>query len=256
MPKRRKIVTVFILAAFFILLTSSAAFAEPGISISEDGITITSTEEPQQISTGIKLLLLLTVLTLLPSILIMMTSFIRIVIVLSFLRNSMGTQQIPPNQVIIGLALFMTFFIMSPVLTDINEHALQPFTNNEITLEEAMDRSGDSIKDFMLNHTRDKDLALFVSLADVEPPENLNDLPLTVVVPSFMISELNTAFRMGFMLYIPFVVIDMVVASTLMAMGMMMLPPVMISTPFKILLFLLVDGWNLLSETIIKSFVH
>lgn len=256
MPKRRKIVTVFILAAFFILLTSSAAFAEPGISISEDGITITSTEEPQQISTSIKLLLLLTVLTLLPSILIMMTSFIRIVIVLSFLRNSMGTQQIPPNQVIIGLALFMTFFIMSPVLTDINEHALQPFTNNEITLEEAMDRSGDSIKDFMLNHTRDKDLALFVSLADVEPPENLNDLPLTVVVPSFMISELNTAFRMGFMLYIPFVVIDMVVASTLMAMGMMMLPPVMISTPFKILLFLLVDGWNLLSETIIKSFVH
>lgn len=145
---------------------------------------------------------------------------------------------------------------MSPVLTDINENALQPFTNNEISLEEAMDRSGDSIKDFMLTHTRDKDLALFVSIADIEPPENLNDLPLTVVVPSFMISELNTAFRMGFMLYIPFIVIDMVVASTLMAMGMMMLPPVMISTPFKILLFLLVDGWNLLAETIIKSFVR
>ncbi|NLM74095.1 MAG: flagellar type III secretion system pore protein FliP [Clostridiaceae bacterium] len=256
MPKRSKILIVFILAALFIWLTSSAAFAEPGISISEDGITINSTEEPQEISTSIKLLILLTVLSLLPSILIMMTSFIRIVIVLSFLRNSMGTQQIPPNQVVIGLALFLTFFIMSPVLTDINENALQPFTNNEISLEEAMDRSGDSIKDFMLTHTRDKDLALFVSIADIEPPENLNDLPLTVVVPSFMISELNTAFRMGFMLYIPFIVIDMVVASTLMAMGMMMLPPVMISTPFKILLFLLVDGWNLLAETIIKSFVR
>ena len=179
-------------------MTSSAAFAEPGISISEDGITINSTEEPQEISTSIKLLILLTVLSLLPSILIMMTSFIRIVIVLSFLRNSMGTQQIPPNQVVIGLALFLTFFIMSPFLTDINENALQPFTNNEISLEEAMDRSGDSIKDFMLTHTRDKDLALFVSIADIEPPENLNDLPLTVVVPSFMISELNTAFRMGF----------------------------------------------------------
>jgi len=256
MPKRSKILIVFILAALFIWLTSSAAFAEPGISISEDGITINSTEEPQEISTSIKLLILLTVLSLLPSILIMMTSFIRIVIVLSFLRNSMGTQQIPPNQVVIGLALFLTFFIMSPVLTDINENALQPFTNNEISLEEAMDRSGDSIKDFMLTHTRDKDLALFVSIADIEPPEKLNDLPLTVVVPSFMISELNTAFRMGFMLYIPFIVIDMVVASTLMAMGMMMLPPVMISTPFKILLFLLVDGWNLLAETIIKSFVR
>ena len=145
---------------------------------------------------------------------------------------------------------------MTPVLSDLNQNALEPFSNNEITLEEAMDRSSETMKDFMLDFTREKDLALFAGIARVQPTGNLTDLPLSVVVPAFMISELNTAFRMGFMLYIPFLVIDMVVASTLMAMGMMMLPPSMISMPFKILLFLLVDGWNLLTETIIKSFVR
>ncbi len=254
--QKKKMIVFFILILLCLGLLSSVVFAAPGISISDSGITINSTDDPQEISASIKLLLLLTVLTLLPSILIMMTSFTRIIIILSFLRNSMGTQQIPPNQVVIGLALFLTFFIMTPVMSDINQNALQPFTENKITLEETMDRSADTVKDYMLEYTRDKDLALFASIAKVEPPENLTDLPLTVVVPAFMISELNTAFRIGFMLYIPFVVIDMVVASTLMAMGMMMLPPVMISMPFKILLFLLVDGWNLLTETIIKSFVR
>jgi len=201
-------------------------------------------------------LLILTILTLLPSILIMMTSFTRIVIIFSFLRNSMGTQQIPPNQVVIGLSLFLSFFIMSPVINDINNEALQPFTENRISIEQATENAEDIIKTFMLKNTRDKDLALFAGIADVEAPEELTDLPLTVVTPAFMISELNTAFRMGFMLYIPFLVIDMVVASTLMAMGMMMLPPVMISMPFKILLFIMVDGWNLLTETIIKSFIR
>ncbi len=254
--QKKKIIVFITLILLCLGLLSSVVFAAPGISISDSGITINSTDDPQEISSSIKLLLLLTVLTLLPSILIMMTSFTRIIIILSFLRNSMGTQQIPPNQVVIGLALFLTFFIMTPVMSDINQNALQPFTENKITLEETMDRSADTIKDYMLEYTRDKDLALFASIAKVEPPENLTDLPLTVVVPAFMISELNTAFRIGFMLYIPFVVIDMVVASTLMAMGMMMLPPVMISMPFKILLFLLVDGWNLLTETIIKSFAR
>ncbi len=252
--RKKKIAICLILTLLCFGALCSVAFAAPGISISDSGITINSTDDPQEIGSSIKLLLLLTVLSLLPSILIMMTSFTRIIIILSFLRNSMGTQQIPPNQVVIGLALFLTFFIMTPVLGDINQNALQPFTENKITLEEAVDRSGDSVKDYMLQYTRDKDLALFASIAKVEAPEKLTDLPLTVVVPAFMISELNTAFRMGFMLYIPFLVIDMVVASTLMAMGMMMLPPVMISMPFKILLFLLVDGWNLLTETIIKSF--
>ena len=253
--QKKKILFCIILSLTIFVLLGSVAFAAPGISISDNGITIQSTEDPGEIGSSIKLLLLLTVLSVLPSILIMMTSFTRIIIILSFLRNSMGTQQIPPNQVIIGLALFLTFFIMTPVMADINQNALQPFTENKISVEEAIDRSEDSIKNFMLKYTFEKDLALFASIANVEPPENLTDLPLTVVVPAFMISELNTAFRIGFMLYIPFIVIDMVVASTLMAMGMMMLPPVMISMPFKILLFILVDGWNLLTETIIKSFV-
>jgi len=254
--QKKKLWIIVIFAILFMNLLSSETLAAPGISISDNGITIQSTDDPQEISNSIKLLLLLTVLALLPSILIMMTSFTRIVIVFSFLRNSMGTQQMPPNQVIIGLALFLTFFIMTPVFSDINQNALEPFSRNEITLEEAMDKASYAIKDFMLDFTREKDLALFAGIAKIEPRGDLMDLPLTVVVPAFMISELNTAFRIGFMLYIPFLVIDMVVASTLMAMGMMMLPPSMISMPFKILLFLLVDGWNLLTETIIKSFVR
>lgn len=254
--RKKKLLATVIIAVLCMIILCPVSLAAPGISLTEDGITIHSTDDPKEISNSIKLLLLLTVLSVLPSILIMMTSFTRIVIVFSFLRNSMGTQQIPPNQVIIGLSLFLTFFIMSPVLSDLNQNALQPFANNEITLEEAMERSSDTIKDFMLDFTREKDLALFAGIADVEPTDDLTDLPLSVVVPAFMISELNTAFRMGFMLYIPFLVIDMVVASTLMAMGMMMLPPSLISMPFKILLFLLVDGWNLLTETIIKSFVR
>lgn len=195
-------------------------------------------------------------IAVLPSILIMMTSFTRIIVVLSFLRNAMGTQQMPPNQVLIGLALFLTLFIMSPVISDLNEQALKPFSDNEITMEQAIDNASGVMKDFMLlkARTREKDLALFANIADIEAPENINDLPMKVVIPAFMISELTVAFRIGFMLYIPFLVIDMVVASTLMSMGMMMLPPIMISLPFKILLFLLVDGWNLVAETILKSF--
>lgn len=254
--QKKKVVICLILTLLCFALLSTVAFAAPGVSISDNGITINSTDDPEEISASIKLLLILTVLSVLPSILIMMTSFTRIIIVLSFLRNSMGTQQTPPNQVVIGLALFLTFFIMTPVMNDINQNALVPFTENRITIEEAIDTSEDILKSNMLKYTRDKDLALFAGIAEVEPVEELTDLPLTVVTPAFMISELNTAFRMGFMLYIPFLVIDMVVASTLMAMGMMMLPPVMISMPFKILLFLLVDGWNLLTETIIKSFAR
>lgn len=254
--QKKRIVICFILVLLCFGLTSTSVFAAPGISLTDEGVTINSTDDPQEISTGIRLLLILTILTLLPSILIMMTSFTRIVIIFSFLRNSMGTQQIPPNQVVVGLAIFLTFFVMTPVMNDINNQALEPFAESRISLEEAADNAGDTIKTFMLDNTRDKDLALFAGLAQVDAPDELTDLPLTVVTPAFMISELNTAFRMGFMLYIPFLVIDMVVASTLMAMGMMMLPPVMISMPFKILLFIMVDGWNLLTETIIKSFIR
>ncbi|MBP7175809.1 MAG: flagellar type III secretion system pore protein FliP [Thermoclostridium sp.] len=256
MSKKKKRILFLASIIFLMVVFCISVYAEPGISISDEGITITSTDDPEEISNSIKLLLYLTVLSILPSILIMMTSFTRIIIVLSFLRNAMGTQQMPPNQVLIGLALFLTLFIMSPVLTDLNEQALKPFSANEITMEQAIDNASGVMKDFMLNKakTREKDLALFANIAGVDAPEDINDLPLTVVIPAFIISELTVAFKIGFMLYIPFLVIDMVVASTLMSMGMMMLPPVMISLPFKILLFLLVDGWNLTAGTLIRSF--
>ncbi|NLV61898.1 MAG: flagellar type III secretion system pore protein FliP [Clostridiaceae bacterium] len=256
MSRKKKRIIFFICLLALIAVFRVGCHAQPGISITDDGITIRSSDNPEDVSNSIKLLLYLTVIAVLPSILIMMTSFTRIIVVLSFLRNAMGTQQMPPNQVLIGLALFLTLFIMSPVISDLNEQALKPFSDNEITMEQAIDNASGVMKDFMLlkARTREKDLALFANIADIEAPENINDLPMKVVIPAFMISELTVAFRIGFMLYIPFLVIDMVVASTLMSMGMMMLPPIMISLPFKILLFLLVDGWNLVAETILKSF--
>jgi len=256
MSGKKKRIIFFICLLVLIAVFRVSCHAQPGISISDDGITIRSSDNPEDVSNSIKLLLYLTVIAVLPSILIMMTSFTRIIVVLSFLRNAMGTQQMPPNQVLIGLALFLTLFIMSPVISDLNEQALKPFSDNEITMEQAIDNASSVMKDFMLlkAKTREKDLALFANMAGIEAPENIDDLPMKVIIPAFMISELTVAFRIGFMLYIPFLVIDMVVASTLMSMGMMMLPPIMISLPFKILLFLLVDGWNLIAETIIRSF--
>jgi len=254
--QKKKILFVFVLAAVLVGLFCSVSLASaPGISISDNGITISNTDDPAEISSSIRLLLLLTVLSLLPSILIMMTSFTRIIIVLGFLRNSMGTQQAPPNQILIGLALFLTFFIMTPTVVRLNNEALQPFSDGTIGMEEAAATSSLIMKEFMLKQTGEKDLALFAGMAGEQAPEKLTDLPLTVVTPAFMIGEMKKAFQMGFMLYIPFLVVDMVVASTLMAMGMMMLPPVMISLPFKILLFLLVDGWHLISDILVRSFV-
>lgn len=211
-------------------------------------------EEPANLTATIQLLLLLTVLTLAPSILILMTSFTRIVIVLSFVRSGLATQQMPPNQVLIGLALFITFYIMSPVLSDVNENALQPLFDGELTQEEAFDRAATPFKYFMAEHTREKDLALFLSYGEMEKPSSIEEIPLTALVPAFAISELKTAFQIGFMVFVPFLVIDMVVASVLMSMGMMMLPPVMIALPFKILLFVMVDGWYLIVRSLLLSF--
>ncbi|MEQ6375338.1 flagellar type III secretion system pore protein FliP [Bacillaceae bacterium S4-13-58] len=219
-----------------------------------DFIEIFSSAEPAAISTSVRLLLLLTILSLAPSILILMTSFTRIIIILSFVRTSLATQQMPPNQVLIGLALFLTFFIMTPTFNEVNEQALTPLFSEEITLDEAYDRASAPIKEFMAKHTRQKDLALFMNYAQLDRPESIEDIPLTALVPAFAISELKTAFQMGFMIFIPFLVIDMAVASVLMAMGMMMLPPVMISLPFKILLFVLVDGWYLIAHSILEGF--
>ncbi|NLM96243.1 MAG: flagellar type III secretion system pore protein FliP [Halanaerobiaceae bacterium] len=203
---------------------------------------------------SLRILLLLTILTLAPAILIMLTSFTRLIIVLSLIRNALATQHMPPNQVIIGLAIFLTIFIMAPVWQAVNTDAIQPYLNNEIGTEMVLERAAGPIRDFMFRQTREKDLALFVEMAQIERPENRDDIPLYILIPSFIISELKTAFQIGFMIYIPFVMIDMVVASILMSMGMMMLPPVMISLPFKILLFILVDGWYLIIETLIKTF--
>ena len=219
-----------------------------------DFISIFSDSDPSNVSTSVKLVLLLTVLSLAPSILILMTSFTRIVIVLSFTRTALATQQMPPNQVIIGLALFLTFFIMAPTFSDVNEVALQPLFDEEIGLEEAYDRASLPFKEFMAEHTRQKDLELFLNYNEAETPESVEDISLTMLVPAFALSEIKTAFQMGFMIFIPFLVIDMVVASVLMSMGMMMLPPVMISLPFKILLFILVDGWYLIMKSLLQSF--
>lgn len=217
-------------------------------------ISFFSDSDPTNVSTSVKLLLLLTVLSLAPSILILMTSFTRIVIVLSFTRTALATNQTPPNQVIIGLALFLTFFIMAPTFQQVNKEALQPLFNEEIGLEEAYEKASIPFKQFMAKHTRQQDLQLFLEYNQAEKPESVEDIPLTVLVPAYALSELKTAFQMGFMIFIPFIVIDMVVASVLMSMGMMMLPPVMISLPFKILLFVLVDGWYLVVKSLLQSF--
>jgi flagellar biosynthetic protein FliP len=203
---------------------------------------------------SLQLIFLLTILSLAPSILIMMTSFTRIIVVLSLLRTAIGTQQMPPNQLIIGLALFLSFFVMAPTWEQVNDLAIQPLIAEQISSKEALERGMAPMREFMLKQTRQKDMALFMSLARLERPDNRDQIPNSVLIPSFIISELRTAFQIGFILFIPFLVIDLVVSSILLSMGMMMLPPIMVSLPFKILLFVLVDGWNLIVHSLVKSF--
>lgn len=211
-------------------------------------------EDGESLSATLQMLLVLTVITLAPSILIMVTSFTRIIIVLHFVRSALGTQTTPPNQVLIGLALFLTFFIMSPVITQINSNAIEPLSQGEISQEEAFDAGTTPIRNFMIEQTETKDLRLFMDIAGIDTVDTVEDIPMSVTIPSFIISELRKAFIIGFLIYIPFIIIDMVVASTLMSMGMMMLPPTMISMPFKILLFIMADGWNLIVGELVKTF--
>uniref|UniRef100_UPI0038BBCA74 flagellar type III secretion system pore protein FliP n=1 Tax=Anaerovirgula multivorans TaxID=312168 RepID=UPI0038BBCA74 len=218
------------------------------------GLNVEEANNPQEVATSIQILFLLTILSLAPAILMMMTSFTRIIIVLSFLRNAIATQQTPPTQVLVGLALFLTFFTMAPIASDINQNAIQPYLQEEITQGEAVSIAMEPIREFMIRQTREKDLALFLEMATIEEAVEINEIPNTVLIPAFIISELKTAFQLGFVLFIPFIVIDMVVASTLMSMGMMMLPPAMISLPFKLLLFIMVDGWNILVRSLLTSF--
>lgn len=210
--------------------------------------------EPGEVSTLLEILFLLTVLGMAPAIMLTMTSFTRIIIVFHFLRQAMGTQQMPPNQILAGLAIFMTLVIMMPVGKQINDTALQPYMNEEIQFMEALDRAQVPIREFMFKHTREKDLSIFYSITKEERPQNKEDVNTMLLVAAFTISELKTGFTIGFLIYIPFLILDMVVASILLAMGMMMLPPVMISLPFKILLFILIDGWNLLIGSLVNTF--
>lgn len=251
MVKQKKI--LFIVTALLVAcMTPSIAGAAP--LIPNVNIGVDAANSPQEVALSLQVLFALTVLTLAPSILIMMTSFTRIMVVLSFLRSALATQQMPPNQVLVGLALFLTFFTMSPYLDQVNKNGLQPYLAGEIGQEAAMTEALKPMREFMFKQTRENDLALFVNLSEGPRPNAPEDVPTMTLIPSFVISELKTAFQIGFLIYIPFIVIDMVVASTLMAMGMMMVPPAMISLPFKLLLFILVDGWHLIIRSLISSF--
>lgn len=241
----------FVLCGIALTITADSAHAQvlPKVTLS-----MADTQKPADVAVTLQIIFLITILALAPSILIMMTSFVRIIIVFSFLRRALGTQTMPPDQVMVGLALFLTFFIMSPVITQINNTALQPYLNETIPWKTALDNAQKPLREFMLRQVNERDVALFVRLAKMPPPRTAADLPFTVILPAFMTSELKTAFIIGFIIYIPFLVIDMIVASVLLSMGMMMLPPVMISLPFKIILFVLVDGWGLLIKELVMSF--
>ncbi len=253
--RRRKWLLLVALAALFALLLSACTAGEASAqSIPKISVGIDQAQGPQDTVSTLQIVFLLTILSLAPSILIMVTAFTRIIIVLSLIRNAIGVPQLPPNPVLLGLALFLTFFVMAPVWQKVQSDALAPFSAGQITQAEAFTRAEAPVRTFMLKQVREKDLGLFVYLAKIDQPKTVDDVPTYVVIPAFIISELKTAFQMGFVVFIPFLVIDMVVSTVLMSMGMMMLPPVLISLPFKILLFVMVDGWYLLTRALVMSF--
>jgi len=246
------------IAGIILVLTFISGIVVPAYSqsvpIPSIRVAIGESEEPDDLAVTLKILFLITILSIAPTILIMLTSFTRMVVVFSFLRHAMGTQQMPPNQVIVSLALFLTFFVMTPVWKEINQSALQPFLAKELSYEAALDRAGEPLKEFMLKQTREKDLALLMKVAQTQKPQSIADVELLTLIPAFVMSELRMAFQIGFLVYVPFLILDMVVACVLLSMGMMMLPPIMISLPFKLLLFVLVDGWYLIVGSLIRSF--
>lgn len=255
MFKSKKIrVVSFLLLIFVIGFTK--VYAEPtnNIPVPKLNISVDGSQTPKEYVDNIKLLILLTLLTLLPSVILTMTCFTRISVVFGFLRTALGTQQSPSNQVLLGLALFLTLFIMGPTFTKINNDAIVPYVNNEIDQTTALNNAEKPLREFMLKQTRQKDLKLFMDIAKVDEKTNIDDVAITVIIPSFIISELKTAFTIGFLLFIPFLIIDIVVASILMSMGMFMIPPAMVAMPFKILLFVMVDGWYLIVKSLVMSF--
>jgi len=237
-----------------VLAQSIPGPTSPTIPIPQVNIGVSPATKPSDVALSLQILLLLTVLTLAPTLLVLTTSFTRIIVVLSFVRTALGTQANPPNQVLLGLAMFLTFFVMSPTIEDINKNALQPYLAQKISQSVAIDRAQKPLRAFMFRQTREKDLAVFYSISKEPRPAKQADVPTYILIPAFTISELKTAFEIGFAIYIPFIVIDMVVASVLLSMGMMMIPPVLISLPFKILIFLLIDGWNLTVSALFASF--
>ncbi len=245
----KKIFWIVILVFGFFGMTTYAQVTLPTVNLG-----FKTTENPNEIVSAIRLILILTVLTLAPAILIMMTSFTRIMIVFSFLRQAVGVPQLPPNQILIGLSLFLTLFIMGPAFKEVNEKGLQPFLAGQLNQEQAMTTSLVPLRKFMFDQTRESDLSLFVRMAKLDNPKTRADVPTMVLIPSFILSELKTAFQIGFIIFLPFLVIDVISSSVLMAMGMMMLPPVVISLPLKIMLFVLVDGWGLIVGSMVKSF--
>jgi len=247
-----KLKVIFLFSLFVLCAGVSAhalTFPIPSLQLN-----VETAKTPEEVVVVLEIIALLTILALAPAILMLMTPFTRLVVVFHFLRQAMGTQKSPPNQVIVGLALFMTFFIIKPVAQEIYQQSLNPYLEHQIAFETAFDQAQVPIRKFLLGNTRESDIALFVKGADMKKPETREDVSLLVLIPAYVISELKTAFIIGFVLYIPFLVIDMVVASVLLAMGMMMLPPIMISLPFKLMLFVLVDGWHLITGSLLKSF--
>lgn len=230
------------------------AIAAPSLTIPKIDFGVSGSSRPEDVATSLQIMVLLTVLSLAPTILVLLTSFTRIIIVFSFVRNALGTQTVPPTQVLTGLALFLTFFIMKPTIDDINMHALQPYLHRQMSQTDALTRAQVPLRKFMFKQTREKDIGLFYTISKTPRPKKRDDVPTYLLIPAFVISEIKTAFTIGFAVYIPFVVIDMVVASVLLSMGMMMIPPATVSLPFKILVFLLVDGWNLTVSTLFASY--
>ena len=244
-----------VLAAMLAVLLPAAGLAQPpAVTTPYFSLGVAPADDPSRGAVVLQIFLLMTVLSLAPAILIMVTSFTRIVIVLSLLRRALGTMQLPSNQIVIGLALFLTVFIMAPVWQRIHQAALQPYLDQKISSQQALEQAAVPLREFMFKQTREKDLALFVDIAKLKRPQNPEDIPTSVLIPSFIISEVKTAFEIGLLLYVPFLIVDMVVAAVLLSMGMMMLPPVMVSLPFKLLLFVLADGWYLLVGSLVKSF--
>jgi flagellar biosynthetic protein FliP len=249
----RTCLLVVLLLSFLFLGAGPLAAQSPGLP--KLTLSLEDEQKPGEVAVSLQILLFITLLSLAPAFMIMMTSFTRIVVVLSFLRHALGTQQSPPTQILIGLSLFLSFFVMAPVWNDINTEALQPYKSGEIEQKEAFQKAVQPIRNFMFRQTREKDLALFVNMSSLEKPENEDDIPTHILIPSFIVSEFRIAFQIGFLLYVPFLMLDLIIASVLMSMGMMMLPPIMISLPFKLLLFVLVDGWNLIIGSIVAGFV-